>query len=512
MTVHPSLADGAVHSHPLRAALYGRVSHDKRGRSKSVDQQDTAGEKVAAANGWEIGDRRYADSNVSASRFSKKVRRDWQRLLADIDAGKIDVLIVWEFSRGDRKLGTSADLLDLCRERGVLIHVTSEERTYDPRIPADRKALGAGALDAEYESEKTSARVRRDKRATAVAGKPDGRVVYGYERIYHPVTRELVEQRPHPERAPIVREIVTRIAKGDPISAVTADLTARGIPTPSGDPAWHRSTVRRIALHPAYIGERHYDGQVLAGNWPALVDDATHFRAVRLLGDPARKTTRPGAAKWLLSYIVTCGECGAEAMACCEGRCDHPARPGAPMGTFKRGRSATIMYVCSSPRQCAAVKVEWLDEVTVKLLLARLSDPKVHRHLRATDDAAILAARAEVARLQTQLEEYYDAADTLSPAAMARAEARLLPLLAEARAREKALSAAAGPVHELIGDGEEPDDVAEIAARFEAMTVAQRKTVVRAMLKVSVRKQPAAGRPTEIDPSRVHFQWLGGRP
>ncbi len=45
---------------------------------------------------------------LSASRFATRDRPDYQRLLADISAGKLDVVVLWEASRGDRKLATCA--------------------------------------------------------------------------------------------------------------------------------------------------------------------------------------------------------------------------------------------------------------------------------------------------------------------------------------------------------------------------------------------------------------------
>src|SRR5262249_19147180 len=158
----------------------------------------------------------------------------WPKLLADLGAGQLDVLVLWESSRGDRTPQSWMALLSRCQERGVRIRVTSHERTYDMRIARDWKALAEDGIDSAYESEKTSVRLRRAVAAGAAAGRPHGKVIYGYERVYDPTTRELVEQREHPTRGPIAREIITRAAKGEAIGAIVKDLNSRGVPSPGG--------------------------------------------------------------------------------------------------------------------------------------------------------------------------------------------------------------------------------------------------------------------------------------
>ena len=201
---------------PLRAGNLGRVSKDKSGRIRSVTEQHDDNRSEITANGW-LEAATYEDA-VSASRFATKDRPDWSRLVADVSAGLIDVVVMWESSRGSRKLAEWVDFLDLCREHHVLIHVFIHHRTYDLTIRRDRKALVDDGVDNEDDSEKTSERVRRSLAANKRNGQPHGIVKYGYERIHDPRTGKLVPpyQRPVPEHAKICEEIITRIASGEP--------------------------------------------------------------------------------------------------------------------------------------------------------------------------------------------------------------------------------------------------------------------------------------------------------
>lgn len=81
------------------------------------------------------------------------------------------------------------------------IWVTTHGRLYDPTNARDRRSLHEDAVDAEFESDKSSARIRRNVRDAAKAGKPHGKNIFGYMREYDPQTRELVRVIPHPEQA-----------------------------------------------------------------------------------------------------------------------------------------------------------------------------------------------------------------------------------------------------------------------------------------------------------------------
>lgn len=111
------------------------------------------------------------------------------------------------------------NLVDLCKERKVQIWVTTHGRLYDPKNAQDRRSLLEGAVDAEYESDKTYERLLRSVRAAAECGSPHGKNLYGYVRGYDPQTRRLLRIEEHPEQAAVVREAARRILAGDSFRA-----------------------------------------------------------------------------------------------------------------------------------------------------------------------------------------------------------------------------------------------------------------------------------------------------
>ena len=92
--------------------------------------------------------------------------------------------------RGSRKVGEWVELIESCEKAGVKIAVTTHGRCYALSNPRDRRSLLEDAVDSEYESAKSSKRIKRDAAAAAVDGMPHGRIPFGYRRIYDPVTRK----------------------------------------------------------------------------------------------------------------------------------------------------------------------------------------------------------------------------------------------------------------------------------------------------------------------------------
>src|SRR6266567_9558500 len=91
----------------LKGREYLRVSQDRSGRARSVEEQHDDNMAAGQAHGFTINGEAYADVSLSASRYATKVRGEFRELLADLEHGRFgaDVLVLWESSRGSRKVG-----------------------------------------------------------------------------------------------------------------------------------------------------------------------------------------------------------------------------------------------------------------------------------------------------------------------------------------------------------------------------------------------------------------------
>ncbi|MGH3682783.1 MAG: recombinase family protein, partial [Natronosporangium sp.] len=447
-----------------RAGLYARQSH---GKDRSITQQLDACRQDAAAEGYQVA-AEYQDK-VSASRHARRPRDDWPRLLADLAAGRLDVVVVWESSRGDRTLTSWSQFLDLCRQHRVLIRVVDHHRTYDMTQPRDWRTLAEDGTDNQYESEKTRQRIIRDSAASAAAGRPNGPVPYGYERAYHPRTRELVEQREHPEQAAIVREIFTRVRAGHPVRGLARDLQRRQVPPPgqwrpSYGSGWTPEHVRNMVRRKAYIGRRSHNGDpaTTPAVWPPIVGEELFWGANRVLDDQKAARWRPARAEHVLSGVGACTACGSDD-ARYYGR--HDQRLG-------------LRYNC---RICGkGLDGADYENLVLAYVLGRLARPDVYEQLAAAGesaDAEAAATRAELARLTGELDQWREAAGRgeTTPASLARVEAGYSKRIDAAQARLTRVSLPP-PVRDLL------DAEGDLLARWVAMPVPARRAVITALV------------------------------
>jgi DNA invertase Pin-like site-specific DNA recombinase len=94
----------AVRSKAVRAGVYERVTKLANARdrkeirqARSIDEQNKANLEQCERHGWTIADRN-PDPGLSASRFATRDRPEYKRLVADVEAGKLDVVVLREAS------------------------------------------------------------------------------------------------------------------------------------------------------------------------------------------------------------------------------------------------------------------------------------------------------------------------------------------------------------------------------------------------------------------------------
>lgn len=464
-----------------RAVIYARVSADDQRKGRSVGQQEDECRAAARDAAVEVIDV-FKDNDRSASRYSRRIREGHRDLLSFLATGCVDMLILWEPSRGDRELERWAGLLNLCRRRGIRIHVVVHRRTYDLDNARDWRTLAEDGVDSAYESEKTRERIMRHVRDNAAKGRPHGKLLYGYRRIYDD-RGNYVEQVPHEGQAPVVQEAASRIRAGESLYAVARDFNERGITAPRGG-SWLPMQIRRLVLNPGYVARRVHQGTVVgAAEWPALVDEQTHAECASRLNDPRRRTNRDTSIRHLLSGTARCGVCGA--------------------GMRIQNNRGNLSYMCPA-KFCTAVKKSKLDGHIEDMIRARLKKPDglailVRHHGSSNEDS--LAAMNEAAALRSRLEEFYvsAAAGKLSPAGLASVEVRLLPQI---EAAEKLATAAPIPEFMLGSFGENPE------LPWDDMVISQQREVVARL--ADVRVGPTVRGTRTFDPRRLgQSRWIG---
>ena len=465
-----------------RATIYTRVSSDHSGEYRSVTEQEAECRAECARRGWDVV-AHYSDNDRGASRYSAGQRDDYAALVEWVRAGRTDVVVFWEDSRMTRMLEEYATLRNVSRETRTLWCIQGQIR--DMNVKGDRMITLISAMQSEEASEETSARVRRSVNARIAAGRPHGRLVYGYRREYHPSTGAFLRQVPDEITAPIVREIAARFLGGDTMWTVHRDLNARGVASIDreitgkdadgrntyGEPAeWTHNMIRRVLMNPHYAGIRVRNGaeETVRGDWEPLISEDDHRVIVARLSDPARRTQRDTQAVHLLTGIAECGRCG------------------------KKMRYATNRG--NPSYQCPGCYLSRIKSDVDIVVSARITGDLI-ADLPAPADADLTAAR-EVEALEIRIKGIEDAITSgdMPPVAGGRMLATLEVSLTDARARAvpPSLPPAVGT---LLADLDAAGE------HWEAMPVAARRDAVRALATVTI--LPAGKGKRTFDPSLI---------
>ncbi|MEQ4301576.1 recombinase family protein [Plantactinospora sp. B6F1] len=456
------------------ADFYGRKSN--RDDGQSVAGQEAEFRDDCEDQGFEVG-RIFADPDRSASQYARRPRPDFGELLAHIRSGRCQILSMWESSRGSREEVEWFTFLKLCRTQGTRIRILSHGRTYNLSVRRDWRTLADEGVDAADESAKISERTRRGKRIAAREGRPVGRLGFGFKRVYDD-RGKFVEQIPHPEQAPVVREIITALADGEQAGKIAAKLNERGIPTPQ-QPCpndcnrdhqhmkagpWTDRQVRQLAIRPAYAGIRvHQEKAIGPGKWQPLVDPKVWQRAYDRLTKSRSLHNDPRVSHWLTG-AVECSVCGST------------------LRSVSRSQGGAYAYQCRNP-ECYKVSgsARGLEGTIEPLILLRLTGPDADTIFNPdSDDSAVEAARAEEKRLRDHLDSFYsraaDPAAGLSAAGLAAVEARLLPQIEAAAAKVDRLS--------MPSELAEFTSAKDIADKWSGLPARKRRDVVRALAHV----------------------------
>ncbi|HZO65871.1 MAG TPA: recombinase family protein [Kribbellaceae bacterium] len=278
---------------------YLRISDDREGLERGIERQRA--DITARAKRERVRIIRwYEDNDRGASRYSRKPRKDYLQMLADVKAGVAGAFIYsYSNSRLTRRNRELEDLLDLHEQTGVQVRtiVSGDDNlsTADGRMVARLKVT----MDAA-EAERISERVRRQTRERADAGRPHGgRRPYGY-----PDGRRL-----DPVEHGVITEVAGRVLNGETLMAVARDLNRRGVATVTGNP-WSANVVRQMLTSPRIAGFTGRGGEPVArGAWEPAIGELMWRELRAMLLDPARATPRAGRRS-LLVGLALCGECG----------------------------------------------------------------------------------------------------------------------------------------------------------------------------------------------------------
>jgi DNA invertase Pin-like site-specific DNA recombinase len=247
----------------LRCAVYTRKSTDE-GLDKEFNTLDAQRESCEAyiasqrAEGWVLVRDRYDDGGFSGGTLERPALK---RLLADIEQGLIDVIVVYKIDRLSRSLMDFAKLVETMEAHGVTF--VSVTQSFNTTTSMGRLTLNILLSFAQYEREIIGERIRDKFAASRARGMwMGGKVPLGFD----VVDRKLVVNEPEAARVRRVFELFTETGSG--VETVRR-LQAEGVTAKSGRPL-DKGDVYKILNLRTYIGEVTHKGNVYRGEHEAI--------------------------------------------------------------------------------------------------------------------------------------------------------------------------------------------------------------------------------------------------
>lgn len=331
--MYPKISD----PHKFKAALYCRLSKEddnKDDTSESIKNQETMLREYAQQenlNDFHV----YVDDGISGTTSD---REDFQRMLADIEAGKINMVVTKDMSRLSRDYIDAGHLLErYFPERGVryisLLDGIDTGTDSSNNDSAPFKALFNDWYAKDISRKISSVKHDKQDKGLFIGGKP----AFGY--MKHPTQKNIIIiDEPAAE---IVRYIFKLAVEGKSCREIAKTLNLEEIPTPATyakinlDPKrkgpysglWSTERISFMLQNEVYIGNMVQgrmkkvsykskkclklppeDWKVVEGTHEPIIDEETFVKVGELI--KSRDRTRQRTHDFLLKGIIYCYECG----------------------------------------------------------------------------------------------------------------------------------------------------------------------------------------------------------
>jgi site-specific DNA recombinase len=380
---------------PLRCAVYTRKSTEDglEQEFNSLDAQREACEAYILSQrheGWSLVPNHYDDGGFSGGNME---RPGMKALLADVDAGLVDVIVVYKVDRLTRSLADFAKIVErLDAKQASFVSVT---QAFNTTTSMGRLTLNVLLSFAQFEREVTGERIRDKIAASKKKGLwMGGPVPLGYQVI----DRKLV---PVPEEAERVRAIMRRYIASSSATQLIAELEAEGIRTKvqhrtsgphRGGIPFRRGSLFHLLSNPIYRGMIVHKGKVYDGEHEAIVDeelwDAVQARLQQKAPPRKRKSNVP--QETMLRGLLT----------------DPEGRPMVPTYT-KKGTRRYAYYetrkdLAAKPGTAPPTRIAQssIERHIVSHMTSLVEDEHALRRLSGLQDAGQLTALFDAARLR----------------------------------------------------------------------------------------------------------------
>lgn len=259
----------------LRCAIYTRKSteHGLELEFNSLDAQHEACDayiRSQASQGWQPVGQRYEDAAFSGGNLE---RPSLQRLLTDIDLGKVDAVVVYKIDRLTRSLADFAKLVEVFDAKSVSFVAVTQQ--FNTTTSMGRLTLNVLLSFAQFERELSSERVRDKIAASRAKGKwTGGSVPLGYDVENKKLVPNTVEMN-------AIRQIFEGYERCGSLPKLVTELDAKGVVTKvrskadgttAGGIPFAYGSLANLLRNRVYVGEVSHRDKWYVGEHTAIVD------------------------------------------------------------------------------------------------------------------------------------------------------------------------------------------------------------------------------------------------
>lgn len=396
----------------LRVALYVRVSSQEQAdEGYSIGEQTDRLKKYAEAMGWTIH-KIYIDPGYSGGNID---RPGLSEMIKDVEAGKIDTVVVYKLDRLSRSQFDTLFLIEKVFLPNNTDFVSMTEN-FSTNSPLGRAMIGFLAVFAQLEKDKINERTLMGKEARAKEGKWGGgsSEPIGYD--YNVATDELVVNEY--EKMQIL-EAIDLFLKGTPLKTMATIFDQKGY-TYRGQSGriskWEPKRFKYVFANRTYLGYIHHKGEWYPAKHEPIIDEETFAKLQKLLKqrseDFAKHTKKCMGHTTYLGGMIYCKQCG--------------ARYTKQSGRKWKDNEPPLYYVCYSRNKKVPRMVKdpncknknWkmgeLDNIIFDEIKKLAVDPDYIRNYKNVKNSnsdtpnKIEILKAEIAKLDDQISRFMD--------------------------------------------------------------------------------------------------------
>jgi len=277
--------------------LYIRVSTDRQAKEgDSLEEQESELKKFCDYRNFKIHkvliERGKSGGNTN--------RPEYQTLVADVKAQKINAVVVKKIDRLSRSLLDFEDFMKLLQEKNI--EFISIRESFDTTTALGKAMLRIALVFAQLEREQTSERLIDVLSYRASQGLYNGGIrPYGYTNV----NKELV---PYPKERQIVEIIFEQFLKNKSTTETARFLNETGYRNRSND-LWDCRRIQHILQNITYVGKVKWHEDIYQGIHQPIISERI-FSEISLIFDQRKYFKEPGKTKAILQKLLFCGYCG----------------------------------------------------------------------------------------------------------------------------------------------------------------------------------------------------------